>query len=239
MKTLAVDLIPAFSDNYLFALRSLNSNLVSVVDPGCDLTISSYLEKNNLKLEAIYVTHHHSDHAGGAQALKDKYGVKIYGPTSISPDLKLSEGSSFKVGTTSFRVLELPGHTLDHLAFYAEEESILFCGDVLFSLGCGRLFEGTFEQMYSSLKRLKELPDDTEIFCAHEYTLNNLNFSLSFVDQEKRSSYLKVKERVEDLRMKNIPTVPMILAFEKEYNLFLKAANVEEFKKVRLARNSF
>lgn len=239
MKNLKVDLIPAFSDNYFFAIRNLNSKKVSLIDPGLASPVIKYLETFNFELDSIFVTHHHEDHAGGANALKAKYGVKVYGPTSINPDIVLSENSTFKVETCEFKVMHLPGHTLDHLAFYQKEEKILFCGDVLFSLGCGRLFEGSYEQMFSSLARLKDLPDETQIFCAHEYTLNNLNFSLKYVGDSEALTYKEVEEKILNTRAINNPTVPSSIGFEKKYNLFLKAQNLEEFKKVRQARNSF
>jgi len=239
MKELVVDLIPAFADNYFFAVKKLSSNKVSIIDPGHAAPVISYLEHHQYQLQSIFITHHHSDHVGGANELKEKYGVKIYGPSSVAPDIVLSEGSFFAIEDFKFQVLHLPGHTLDHLAFYQGQEGILFCGDILFSLGCGRLFEGSYEQMYTSLQRLKALPDKTAIFCAHEYTLRNLEFSLNYLEKGDVSYYEPLKKEVQKMRNNNIPTIPTSIEFEKKYNLFLKAKDLKEFHPLRKARNNF
>jgi hydroxyacylglutathione hydrolase len=247
MKTPIVNLIPAFEDNYFFCLSVGDSALV--VDPGSSQEVLNFLAQNDLKLKLILATHHHSDHIGGAQELINKTGAQLYGPSDLIDyglkcDKVLSESQNFEFEGVKFNTLGLPGHTQDHLAYYCSEHELLFCGDTLFSLGCGRLFEGTFDQMYTSLSKIRSLPDSTKVFCAHEYTMANLKFTLSYLKQTGGSLtiiqfYTSLQKRVAQLREKNIPTIPSTIGFEKQFNLFLKASSVDEFRKVREARNSF
>lgn len=269
-----IHLVPAFEDNYLFVAEVARKSIV--VDPGEAEPIINFLTQSNLDLEIILVTHHHPDHAGGVVELKQRFPqARVIGPSSLSTygircDRMMNEGDTFQFGEREWQVMALPGHTLDHLGYYsaglsggssksvadlakgADELPILFCGDVLFSFGCGRIFEGTFEQMFNSLKRIGALPTATSIYCAHEYTLRNLEFTIDYLrahtgrdastGREISTSiapYLRLLEVITKKRSHNEPTVPTTLEFEQQYNLFLRAQTVEEFAAVRTARNQF
>ncbi|MEK6555075.1 MAG: hydroxyacylglutathione hydrolase [Bdellovibrionota bacterium] len=247
MKTPTVSLIPAFENNYFFCGQVGESAFV--VDPGHAQEVLDFLKERQLKLKLILLTHHHSDHIGGVEELQKQTGAQVYGPADLKDhglkcDRICRDGDSFEFESIKFNTLEIPGHTLDHLAYHAPEPEWLFCGDTLFSLGCGRIFEGTYEQMFNSLSRLKSLPGSTKVFCAHEYTLVNLKFSLQYLQENKVSDkllyfYADLHQKIIFLRAQNTPTIPSTIDFEKQYNLFLKAKTVEEFKKVREARNTF
>jgi hydroxyacylglutathione hydrolase len=242
-----VTLIPAFNDNYLFSIE--DGGAAMVVDPGSAPEVLAHLKRTGLRLERILVTHHHGDHIGGVAELQRETGADVYGPSSMTNygivcDRIMAEGEGFAFRSLDFKVLAVPGHTLDHLAYYEETHRALFCGDTLFSLGCGRLFEGTFEQMFTTLAKLKQLPEDTKVYCAHEYTLNNLRFSQKYLQdtgaaKQLQQKYATLYEKLSAQRERNIPTVPSTLAFEREFNLFFNAPSVERFTDVRVARNSF
>jgi hydroxyacylglutathione hydrolase len=242
-----VTLIPAFEDNYFFSVAENSS--VMVVDPGGADEVLASLQARGERLEWIVVTHYHNDHIGGVAELQARTGAKLIGPASLKTkglncDIVAEEAAEFKFHSFSFQILKVPGHTLDHVAYYCSASQVLFCGDTLFSLGCGRLFEGTFEAMFNSLDGLRSLPNDTKVYCAHEYTLKNMMFSIDYLKKTGAaapilSEYQKEFERLQGLRARNEPTVPSTLAFEKRFNLFLKAATLHEFKSVREARNIF
>lgn len=225
---LEVTPIKAFSDNYLWLFRQSGSKRAAIVDPGDPAPVLSYLEREQLELEAILVTHHHADHTGGIRELLEHYEVPVYGPESSAiPQVTqtLHEGDSIQVCGTLFRVLEIPGHTLDHIAYYAEspapnQDPVLFCGDTLFAAGCGRLFEGTAETMHASLLKLAALPPETQAFCAHEYTLANLAFAAAVTpdDAVLQSRIAEEKQK----REQGLPTVPTSIALEKQTNPFLR-----------------
>lgn len=246
-----VKLIPAFDDNYLFVVTDQRQRSCIVVDPGDAAPIMSYLEKENLKLEAILLTHQHSDHIGGVPELVQKYSeVAVCGPEIILPQVpwinrKLNSGEKISLLGLDWAVLNLEGHTLGHLAYYCAEKNWLFSGDVLFGLGCGRIFEGSFEMTFKSLSKFKNLPPNTQVFCAHEYTAANLQFSQYLLEiglmpkawnQEKFNEH---KFEIENLRSANKPTVPLKLETELQLNPFLLSENVDEFQKIRQIRNSF
>jgi hydroxyacylglutathione hydrolase len=238
-----VELLPAFDDNYLFSLEE--NDAMMIVDPGSAREVLEHMRAKRLRLELILVTHHHGDHIGGVAELQRQSGAKLFGPSSLAKyglkaDRVLNDGDRFQFHSLEFETMAVPGHTLDHLAYFAAEQ--LFCGDTLFSLGCGRLFEGSFEQMFASLARLKALPDTTQVYCAHEYTLANMRFSLQYLnenDPQQVPAYEKVNHELRARRERNQPTVPSTIGFEKRYNLFLKAATLEDFVRVRQARNRF
>lgn len=215
--------LPAFKDNYIWTVHSLDGTEVIVIDPGDPKPVFDYLQKNKLKLRAILVTHHHWDHSGGVRALVDHFNsVEAFGPLKEKVDgitHFLKEGDEIHLPTfPSFKVLDIPGHTLGHIAFF--NEHMLFCGDTLFSCGCGRVFEGSAEQMVTSLNKLKALPSQTQVYCGHEYTLANI----AFAQQVEPHNIMLEKRRifVEDLRQRGLPSLPVSLAEELATNPFLR-----------------
>ncbi len=224
--TVEIFRIPAFSDNYLWVAVGANQQAL-VVDPGDATPIEAFLAARGLTLAAILVTHHHPDHTGGVDQLAAAHGCPIYGPQSARiPQVThiLAEGDALEVLGCTFSILEVPGHTLDHIAYFsvdADEHPVLFCGDTLFAGGCGRLFEGTPAQMLSSLGKLATLPQDTRIYCAHEYTLANLRFA-DAVEQDNSELQQRLAE-VSRMRDRGEPTVPSTLAQELATNPFMRA----------------
>lgn len=228
--------IPALKDNYIWALVDKMHNTMVIVDPGDADPVEIFLQKHNLSLKAILITHHHWDHTNGINKLVQKYHVSVFGPAQeYISGLTTPVGDKDEIKIESFpltmQILTIPGHTTGHIAFYAP--GILFCGDTLFAAGCGRIFEGSADEMYASLKKIFMLPDDTQIYCAHEYTLNNLNFA-KVVEPSNHHITKRIKE-VSELREKNLPSLPSLLADEKASNPFLRCnspeikANVEKF----------
>jgi len=214
-------LIPAFKDNYIWLL--VRDGRAAVVDPGDPLPVTERLEALGLRLETILITHHHADHQGGVAALVERWQAEVFGPGNESItgcNRPLSGGETIMVLDQSVRVLPVPGHTQGHLAYYVP--GALFCGDTLFGAGCGRLFEGTPAQMSASLSRIAELPDDTKIYCAHEYTEANLRFALA-VEPENKALLDRVR-RVAALRSASLPSIPSTLAEEKASNPFLRCS---------------
>ena len=217
-----IEPIKAFSDNYIWLVTTNEGSIV--IDPGESHNILSYLDDNQLKLEAILITHHHFDHTGGIKDIKSLYPVEVYGPCNSEDTItkNLTEGDIINVIGIEFEIIEIPGHTLDHIAFYSRnnDEPILFCGDTLFAGGCGRVFEGTYEQMFDSLVKLKKLPNNTKIFCGHEYTESNLKFAKDVepLNENINSRY----NEVVNLRKQSIPTIPSTLYTELKTNPFLR-----------------
>ena len=213
--------VPAFRDNYIWLLH--DGTHAVVVDPGDATPVFQTLDERALKLVAILLTHHHDDHIGGVPGLLAHWAVPVHAPRNESyafSHLEVREGSVVALPELQiqFSVLEVPGHTLDHVAYYGTNR--LFCGDTLFAGGCGRLFEGTPAQMFSSLQRLAHLPPDTQVFCAHEYTEHNLNFALRL---EPDNPALVVRlQHVMQLRQASRPTLPSTIGLELETNPFLR-----------------
>ncbi len=223
----SISAIPAFLDNYLWFL-SRDGHAV-IVDPGDAAPVLAALHEQQLQLDAILVTHHHYDHIGGIRKLREQFlDVPVYGPraeASRIPGLTqlLDDGDTLEVLGCELEVMALPGHTLGHIAYLLPVESpILFCGDTLFSAGCGRLFEGTPQQMYQSLNRIAALPDDTQIYCTHEYTLSNLAFAQAV--EPDNAAIAAHTEAVKILRSRDQPSVPSTLALEKTINPYLRCA---------------
>ena len=219
-----IEPISAFSDNYIWCLYNDAGEAV-VVDPGDAAPVEAFLADRSLKLTAVLITHHHFDHVGGLAELTRSRGIDVFGPRGSAPQIssEVSEGDCVRLLGLSFEVLAVPGHTLDHIAYFAASKvpPLLFCGDTLFAGGCGRLFEGTPEQMHHSLSRLKSLPPDTEVYCAHEYTLANLRFA-----QAVEPGNDALAERVQtdsSRRQRDLPTVPSTIALERATNPFLRS----------------
>lgn len=212
--------IPILNDNYVWLLTDDQHTLI--IDPGVAQPVLDYLQQHNQQPTAILLTHHHDDHTGGVAELVNHYpNLNVYGPQECltkGANERIQEGDSLQFGNILFSVIDVPGHTLQHVAYYCAP--YLFCGDTLFSAGCGRIFEGSYEQMLSSLTKLAHLPENTVVCSAHEYTLSNLEFARSLVPDDKaiQQAYLKAKR----LRSENKPTLPSTLAYEKTINLFLR-----------------
>ena len=220
--------LPAFQDNYLWLLHDGRSAIV--VDPGDASPVLACLQQQGLELAAILLTHHHADHTGGVAELRAATGAKVYGPaaetlpTTVGPVIELDEGDRIRLLGLEFELIAVPGHTAGHGAYYAADAAqgpLLFCGDTLFSAGCGRLFEGTPAQMLASLDRLAALPDTTRVCCAHEYTLSNLRFALAV--EPGNADIARHLEQCQQLREQGRPTLPSPLALERRINPFLRS----------------
>ena len=232
--------LPAFDDNYLYVLKS--GDQVAAVDPGDPQVILGFLEDQNLTLDFIFNTHHHWDHVGGNTTLKDKTGCQIIGfegdkERIPSMDHGVKEGDVLMLGDTRLEVMETPGHTTGHISYFVSSIPALFCGDTLFSMGCGRVFEGDPETLWQSLQRIKQLPDETLIYCAHEYTENNARFAVS-LDPTNELVQGKL-ESVMALRTQGERTVPSLLGEEKNLNPFLTAVSPELFAERRKLKDIF
>ncbi|HXZ96299.1 MAG TPA: hydroxyacylglutathione hydrolase [Burkholderiales bacterium] len=226
MNNVSVVPIPAFKDNYIWLMR--NQRYAAVVDPGDASPVLNYLRREKLELAAILNTHHHADHVGGNAGLLREFPVPVYGPRNESiPNVThpLAEGDRVSVPLLGleFGVLDIPGHTAGHIAYYGA--NLLFCGDTLFACGCGKLFEGTAQQMYSSLEKLSNLPDATLVYCGHEYTLANIQFAKAADPQN--AALLKREANVRELRERGMPTLPSDIRLEKATNPFLRCNNPE------------
>ena len=222
--------LPAFADNYIWMILNTQTKTALAVDPGDSTPVIKALAHYQVRLAGILVTHHHGDHIGGINALIQAFNVSVYGPEKEKiPHCNdtLKEGDRFFVEAIGleFSVLEIPGHTLGHIAFVTEikNQTHLFCGDTLFAGGCGRLFEGTPQQMYQSLTKLKQLPPETLVYCAHEYTLSNLQFALA-VEPDNISLHSRM-HAVQTLRKNLQASVPSLLKAELETNPFLRCEN--------------
>jgi hydroxyacylglutathione hydrolase len=220
---------------------NLDPKLCVVVDPGDASPVQTYLEQHQLKVEAILLTHHHGDHINGASELNKKWKAPIYAPAKNKLQIPfathfVSEGQTIELfgKNLKFEVLEVPGHTLGHIVFFERNKKWLFSGDVLFGLGCGRVFEGSMLQAFESLRRIKDLPNETSVFCTHEYTETNLCFSKKLTSSYELQKY---EENLNRKRSLGLPSVPLDLGVEKKTNLFLMANDVERFTYLRELRN--
>lgn len=222
----SVERIAAFSDNYLWLAHDGRDALV--VDPGDAAPVLDALQRLKLRLRAILVTHHHPDHVGGIARLLSEHAVPVYGPAAevarvpqIDHPLQHGDRVSLAAPALDFAVLGVPGHTLGHIAYHCAAQRWLFCGDTLFASGCGRLFEGTPEQMHDSLSRLAALPDETLVYCAHEYTASNMAFACAVEPDD--AELLAERARITALRQRDEASVPTTIARERRFNPFLRS----------------
>lgn len=256
MQSLTVEMIPVLSDNYVYLIHEPEAGVTGVVDPAVAAPVQERLAAKGWSLDWILSTHHHADHTGGNLELKAVTGCKIAGPGKDAAripgiDVKLVEGDRFKLGVAEAEIFETPGHTSGHISFWFAGSKALFCADTLFSLGCGRLFEGTPEDMWTSLSKFSALPDDAVVYCAHEYTQSNARFALS-VDPENDALKARAVE-VDRQRAAGAPTVPTKLGQERATNPFLRpddpairrqlgmeqASDVEVFAEIRRRKDNF
>ena len=232
--------VPAFTDNYIWLVHDAESGETAVVDPGDAAPVLAEAEKRGWTITQIWNTHWHPDHTGGNLVLKERTGARISGPVKgkiPGLDVGLAEGDEVRLGKYVGNVIEVPGHTLDHIALIFAEEHVAFVGDTLFAMGCGRLFEGTPEQMYASLLRITQLPADAKLYPAHEYTLANARFA-AHADPSNPAVAARLK-KVEAMRESGTITLPTTVAQERETNPFVRATNVKEFAELRSAKDSF
>jgi hydroxyacylglutathione hydrolase len=236
-----IEIISCLNDNYSYLIHDKPSNMVAIVDPSEFDPCNNIIDNKYKKLDFILNTHHHYDHVGGNEDLKKKYGSIVLGfedDKNRIPgiDKVLKDGQEFKIGSLSFTTIFIPGHTKGHIAFYSEKERTVFTGDTLFSLGCGRVFEGTYEQMLQSLIKLKNLPDETKVYCGHEYTYKNLEFCLKF---NPSNILLKKKKEAIELNIKNKkPSIPSTIGDEIKTNIFFRFNDPDVKKAINLENSS-
>jgi hydroxyacylglutathione hydrolase len=232
--------VPAFNDNYLWLAHDDESGETAVVDPGDAAPVLAEAQRRGWIIDQVWNTHWHPDHTGGNLSIKEATGARISGPASDripGREVALSEGDQIHLGRHVGRVIEVPGHTLDHIALIFDDDGVAFVGDTLFAMGCGRLFEGTPEQMYRSLQRLSGLPDVTRLYCAHEYTLANARYA-AHAEPDNEAITQRLAE-VQGLRDAGQITLPTTVKQERETNPFVRSTNVEEFAQLRAAKDRF
>jgi hydroxyacylglutathione hydrolase len=232
--------VPAFNDNYLWLVHDGDSGETAVVDPGDAGPVLAESEQRGWRITQIWNTHWHPDHTGGNLAVKDATGATISGPASETipgRDIALAEGDSVRLGRHVGRVIAVPGHTLGHIALIFDEDRVAFVGDTLFAMGCGRLFEGTPQQMFQSLGRLSSLADDTRLYCAHEYTLSNAKYAAHA--EPGNQAIADRLAQVEHMRSEGQITVPTTVAEERATNPFVRSADWQEFARLRSEKDSF
>ena len=239
---ITVQIIPIIEDNYAYLIQS-EDGTTAILDAGEASPIIDVLEERGLTPDYILTTHHHWDHVNGNSKIKAKYNAKIAAPEKEAPlikggvDITLKDGDIFTLGQDKAQIIETAGHTMGGICFYFKESGIIFTGDSVFSLGCGRLFEGTPTDMYTSFQKIMALPDETLIYCGHEYTKGNAGFCLA---NDRDNADLKHRiEEIKDLRMRGLPTIPVTLGMEKRTNIFMKAKSAEEFAALRHKKDNF
>jgi len=234
--------IPVLADNYVWLAHESRTGATAGVDPAVAEPVLAAAGARGWRITTILNTHWHGDHVGGNRAIQDATGCTIVGPAGEAAKIPgiaraVAEGDTVALGEEIGRVLDVPGHTAGHIAYHFAEAGVLFCGDTLFAMGCGRLFEGTPAQMYASLGKLAALPAETAVYCAHEYTLGNGRFALS-AEPDNPALVARMIE-VEAARAEGLPTVPTTIALERATNPFLRARSVEEFATRRAAKDRF
>ena len=237
-----IEIIKCLQDNFSYLVIDEENNSACVIDPSEASPIIEYVEKLKLNLKFILNTHHHFDHIGGNKDLKKKYNAKVIGfekDKNRIPeiDFTLKDKEIWKKDKFETKIYHIPGHTSGHICYHFFNQNILFTGDTLFSLGCGRIFEGTYEQMFSSLQLFKSFPEDTKIYCGHEYTLKNSEFCIKY-DKNNSALIEKIKSIKKKLN-KGFPTIPSTIKEELDCNIFLRSKNVESFSKLRDLKDIF
>jgi hydroxyacylglutathione hydrolase len=232
--------VPAFADNYLWLVHDMDSRETAVVDPGDAAPVLAEAERRGWTISQVWNTHWHPDHTGGNLAVREASGALVSGPASENipgRDVPLSEGDTIRLGDHVGKVIAVPGHTLGHIALLFGDDRVAFVGDTLFAMGCGRLFEGTPELMFNSLGRLASLPEETRLYCAHEYTLSNAKFA-AHAEPGNESIAQRLRE-VEEARSRGDPTVPTTVAEERATNPFVRSGDWQEFARLRAEKDSF
>jgi hydroxyacylglutathione hydrolase len=241
MGRLTVTAVPVLSDNYVWLIHDEESGETGAVDPSVADPVLSAAEAQGLRITQVLNTHWHPDHTGGNDAIRDATGCTITGPAEAERvsqmDRIVSEGDRIQVGGSEAIVWDIPAHTAGHIALYFEDEGMIFVGDTMFAMGCGRLFEGTAEQMYANMQRIAALPDDVRIYCGHEYTLANARFA-AHADPDNADVARRL-ELVSALRDAGKITLPTTVAEERATNPFVRARNAQEFAELRTAKDSF
>tara|TARA_B110001450_G_C17603694_1_gene474116 strand:- start:232 stop:951 length:720 start_codon:yes stop_codon:yes gene_type:complete len=237
-----IKIIPCLQDNYTYLIIDQKNNIACVVDPGESKPVIEYLENKKIQLKFILNTHHHFDHIDGNTELKNKYNAKIIGYEKSKNqipgiDILLKDNEIWNFKNFETQIIHVPGHTLNHICFYFYNENIIFTGDTLFSLGCGKIFEGTHSQMFNSLNKIKKIPAETKIYCGHEYTLANSEFCIAH-----DINNIKLKNKIFEIKRKlskKLPTIPTTLKEELECNIFLKSNTLDDFSKLRDLKDNF
>ncbi len=237
-----VEIIPCLKDNFSYLIIDDNNNSACVVDPSEAKPIIDFLKNKDINLKYILNTHHHFDHIGGNKELKKKFGSTVIGFREDSNripeiDILLEDNEIWKAGNFIAKIIHIPGHTSGHICFYFFKNKLVFTGDTLFSLGCGRIFEGTYKQMFDSLKKIKSLPEETKVYCGHEYTLNNSKFCITH-----DPGNINLKKKIDNIKkqIKNgLPSIPSTIKDELECNIFLRANDLESFTKLRHLKDNF
>ena len=237
-----IQIIPCLHDNYSYLVIDEKNNIACAIDPSEAKPIIKYLEKKNINLKYILNTHHHYDHVGGNQELKKKYNARVIGYRGDKDripeiDTLVDDQEIWKRESFEAKIIHIPGHTLGHICFYFFNEEAAFTGDTLFSLGCGKIFEGSYEQMFNSLMKIKALPLKTKIYCGHEYTKQNAKFCIT---HDKNNENLKNKIKIINKKLENnLPTIPSTIREELDCNIFLRSNKVETFSKLRDLKDNF
>ena len=237
-----IQIIPCLHDNYSYLVIDEKNNIACAIDPSEAKPIIKHLEKKNINLKYILNTHHHYDHVGGNQELKKKYNARVIGYKGDKHripeiDTLVDDQEIWKQESFEAKIIHIPGHTLGHICFYFFNEEAAFTGDTLFSLGCGKIFEGSYEQMFNSLMKIKALPLKTKIYCGHEYTKQNAKFCIT---HDKNNENLKNKIKIIDKKLENnLPTIPSTIREELDCNIFLRSNKVETFSKLRDLKDNF
>jgi hydroxyacylglutathione hydrolase len=239
---ITVQAVPVLSDNYAWLLRDASSGAVAIIDPGEAAPVIAAIEASGGRLDAIWLTHHHGDHVAGTDEVRARFGAKVLGATADAHrlpklDQSVAEGDRVKLGGSTALVLETPGHTVGHIAFVFQDDHALFCGDTLFSLGCGRLLEGTAADMFASLRKFATLPPETLVYCGHEYTESNARFALHATPDNAALQAFAAKVR--EKRAAGQATVPSVLADELAANPFLRAPDVATLADLRSRKDKF
>jgi hydroxyacylglutathione hydrolase len=234
--------IPALSDNYIWLVHEPQSGETLVVDPAVADPVLAEADKRGWRIGQIWNTHWHPDHTGGNEAIKAATGCTVSGPAAEAAriptlDRQVGEGDTVRLGAVEARVFETPAHTAGHISYYLPSEGVVFVGDTLFAMGCGRLFEGDAAQMHANLQRFAALPPETEVYCAHEYTLSNGRFAVT-AEPDNRALARRLAD-VEAARSRGEATVPTTIALERETNPFMRASSPEELAQIRAAKDRF